>query len=151
MEQSPSWEVNWFAASQEIPRVLWNPKVPHRTHMRPPLIPILSQPNPVLTPTSHLKWCCMHVLNTISLHISNATSCEIGLTGHVMSSHPDLFFRPLSLQLKRRGCSFFGGKSVEWAGYQIQAGRSEGRVSISSWGIFFATESRPALGPTQWV
>jgi hypothetical protein len=30
MEQGPSWEANWFAASQEIPRVLWNPKVPHR-------------------------------------------------------------------------------------------------------------------------
>ena len=27
MEQSPSWEANWFAASQEIPRILWNPKV----------------------------------------------------------------------------------------------------------------------------
>jgi hypothetical protein len=53
MEQSPSWKTNWFAASQEIPRVLWNPKVPHRTHKRPPRIPILSQPNLVLTPTSH--------------------------------------------------------------------------------------------------
>ena len=27
MVQSPSWEANWFAASQEIPRILWNPKV----------------------------------------------------------------------------------------------------------------------------
>jgi hypothetical protein len=53
MEQSPSWEANWFAASQEIPHVLWNPKVPHRTHNRPTPIPILSQPNPVPTPTSH--------------------------------------------------------------------------------------------------
>ena len=26
MVQSPSWEANWFAASQEIPRILWNPK-----------------------------------------------------------------------------------------------------------------------------
>jgi hypothetical protein len=53
MEQSRSWEANWFAASQEIPRVLWNPKVPHLTHKGPPRIPILSQRNPVLTPTSH--------------------------------------------------------------------------------------------------
>jgi hypothetical protein len=29
-EQSPSWEANRFAASQEIPRTLWNPKVHHR-------------------------------------------------------------------------------------------------------------------------
>ena len=28
MEQSPSWEANQFAGSQEIPRILWNPKVP---------------------------------------------------------------------------------------------------------------------------
>jgi hypothetical protein len=53
MEQSPSWEAKWFAASQEIPRILWNPKAPHLTHKRPPTIPILNQPNPVLTPTCH--------------------------------------------------------------------------------------------------
>ena len=47
MVQSPSWEANWFAASQEIPRILWNPKVHHRTHKRPPPVPILCQPNPV--------------------------------------------------------------------------------------------------------
>jgi hypothetical protein len=54
MEQGTSWEANWFAASQEFPHVLWNPKVPHRTHKRPPPVSILSQPNPVLTRTSHL-------------------------------------------------------------------------------------------------
>ena len=42
MEQSPSWEANWSAASQEIPRILWNPKVHHRTHKRMPPVPILS-------------------------------------------------------------------------------------------------------------
>ena len=54
MVQSPSWEANWFAASQEIPRILWNPKVHCRTHKRPPPVPILGQPNPVHIPTSHL-------------------------------------------------------------------------------------------------
>ena len=49
-----SWEANWFAASQEIPRILWNPKVHYRTYKRPPPIPILGQPNPVHIPTSHL-------------------------------------------------------------------------------------------------
>ena len=52
--QSPSWEANWFAASQEIPRILWNPKAHYRTHKRPPTVPVLGQPNPVHIPTSHL-------------------------------------------------------------------------------------------------
>ena len=54
MVQSPSWEANWFAASQEIPRISRNPKVHYRTQKRPPPVPILSQPNPVHIPTSHL-------------------------------------------------------------------------------------------------
>ena len=54
MVQSPSWEANWFAASQEIPRISRNPMVHYRTHKRPPLVYILGQPNPVHIPTSHL-------------------------------------------------------------------------------------------------
>jgi len=27
MEQDPSWEANSSSASQEMPRILWNPKV----------------------------------------------------------------------------------------------------------------------------
>ena len=54
MVQSPSWEANWFAASQEIPRISRNPKVHYRTHKRPSPFPILGQPNPVHITTSHL-------------------------------------------------------------------------------------------------
>jgi len=32
MVQSPSWEANWFAASQEIPRISRKQKVHYRTH-----------------------------------------------------------------------------------------------------------------------
>ena len=52
--QSLSWEANWFAASQEIPRNSRNSKVHYRTHKRPPPVSILGQPNPVYMPTSHL-------------------------------------------------------------------------------------------------
>ena len=54
MVQSPSWEANWFAARQEIPRISRNLKVHYRTHKCPPPVPILGQPNPVHIPTSHL-------------------------------------------------------------------------------------------------
>jgi len=52
MVQSPSWAANWFAASQQIPRISRNPKVHYRTHKRPPPVSILGQPNPV--PYTHI-------------------------------------------------------------------------------------------------
>jgi hypothetical protein len=51
MEESPSSEVSRFVASQEIPCILWNPKVHYCIHNFPPPVSILSQPNPIHTLT----------------------------------------------------------------------------------------------------
>ena len=53
MEQSPSWENNRFAASQEILLILWNQKVHYRIYNYPPPVRIRSQFDTVHTPTTH--------------------------------------------------------------------------------------------------
>jgi hypothetical protein len=50
MEQSPSWEDNQFAASQEFPCILWNLNVHYCIHKCLPPVSILSQLNSVHTP-----------------------------------------------------------------------------------------------------
>jgi len=64
MVQSPSWEANWFAASQEIPPISRNPNVHYRTHKRPPPVPVLGQPNSVHILTSHLLEIHPNIIHT---------------------------------------------------------------------------------------
>ena len=83
MVQSPSWEANWFSASQEIPRISRNPKVFYRTHKRPPPVSILGQPNLVHIPTSHLLEIHPNIIHpsTPWLHIGRYIGLFIWLEG----------------------------------------------------------------------
>ena len=92
MVQSPSWEANWFAASQEIPRILWKPKVHYLIHKPPPLVPILRQPNPVHIPTSHLL-----EIHPNIIHPSTPKSPQWSLSLRFPHQHP---IRPLSSSIR---------------------------------------------------
>ena len=85
--QCSSWEANWFAASQEIPRISQNPKVHYRTHKRPPSVSILDQPNPVHIPTSHL----------LEIHPNISTRLRLGLPSGLLPSgfHTKTLYTPL--------------------------------------------------------
>jgi hypothetical protein len=78
MQQSPSWEANRFSASQEIPSILWNPKVHYHSHKCPSPVPILSQLNTVHTPTPYFLKILPNII-LLFFDIQRTMHCDIFL------------------------------------------------------------------------
>jgi hypothetical protein len=67
MELNPSLEAASYAATEELPNILLNPKVYYSVHQSPLLVPLLSQINPVHTTPFYLfKIHFDNILQTIS-------------------------------------------------------------------------------------
>ena len=116
MVQSPSWEANWFAASQETLRILWNPKVHYSTHKRLPPVPILGQPNPVHIPTSHLL-----EIHPNIIHLSTPRSPQWSLPfwfPHQDPIHPPLLTHTCHMPSPSNSSRFYHPHNIGW-GVQI--------------------------------
>jgi hypothetical protein len=64
MKLNFSREAANFAAIQELPGILQNPKVHYRVHNSPPPVPILTQINPAYTTSCDLSKIHLNVINS---------------------------------------------------------------------------------------
>jgi len=96
MEHRPFWEANRSSASEEIPRILWNPKVPYCIHKCPPPVPLLQRDHSSPCPPSHfLK---NHHIPGINSHVPFT----------LLRSHRSISPVPWHVYMFRDYASFYG-------------------------------------------
>jgi hypothetical protein len=90
MELSPSWEAVSCAATKDLPSNLWNSKVHYRVHRSSPLVPIVSQINPVHTTPSYLSKIHFNIPNHLRLVLPSGLFPS-GLPTNILQVYAHLF------------------------------------------------------------
>ena len=91
MQNSPSWEANWFSSTQEIPSILWYEKYYYRVYKYRPPVLILSHFSPInaLQPPSWSSiWVtCSHLRLALSLRFPTKPLYASILSHHNCYTH----------------------------------------------------------------